>query len=82
MAIEDTWEWNMDAERAYQETVERGGPVSDAMLQIPNIAQLLDGKRVEFPRFAADVTFKKAPKARKAAEEQIPLGNGEIEEPF
>ena len=31
MAFEDTWEWNMDAERAYQEIVERGGRVSDAM---------------------------------------------------
>jgi DNA modification methylase len=51
-------------------------------LQILSIAQLLEGKRVEFPRFAADATFKRAPKARKAAEEQIPLGGGEIEEPF
>ncbi len=31
MAFEDTWEWNMDAEAAYQEIVERGGRVSDAM---------------------------------------------------
>ena len=31
MAFEDTWEWNMDAERAYKEIVERGGRVSDAM---------------------------------------------------
>ncbi len=31
MAFEDTWEWNMDAETAYQEIVERGGRVSDAM---------------------------------------------------
>jgi hypothetical protein len=45
------------------------------------IAELLDGKRVEYPRFAADTTFKKAPKASKAAEEQMPLG-GEMEEPF
>ncbi len=50
-------------------------------LQILSIAELLDGKRVEYPRFAADTTFKKAPKARKAAEEQMPLG-GEMEEPF
>ena len=28
-----------------------------------------------------DATFNKAPKSRKAAEEQIPLG-GDIEEPF
>ena len=31
MAFEDTWEWNIDAERAYEEIVERGGRVSDAM---------------------------------------------------
>jgi hypothetical protein len=31
MAFEDTWEWNMDAQAAYQEIVERGGRVSDAM---------------------------------------------------
>jgi hypothetical protein len=31
MAFEDTWEWNIDAEAAYEEIVERGGRVSDAM---------------------------------------------------
>lgn len=31
MAFEDTWEWNIDAERAYEEVVEKGGRVSDAM---------------------------------------------------
>lgn len=30
-AFEDTWEWNIDAEHAYQEIVERGGRVSEAM---------------------------------------------------
>jgi adenine specific DNA methylase Mod len=30
-AFEDTWEWNLDAERAFEEVVERGGRVSDAM---------------------------------------------------
>jgi site-specific DNA-methyltransferase (adenine-specific) len=30
-AFEDTWEWNLDAERAYQEVVERGGWVSNVM---------------------------------------------------
>jgi len=29
-AFEDTWEWNLDAERAYQEGVERGGWVVEA----------------------------------------------------
>src|SRR5262249_46004949 len=31
MAFEDTWEWNLDAEHAYQQIVEAGGRVSDAM---------------------------------------------------
>jgi site-specific DNA-methyltransferase (adenine-specific) len=31
MAFEDTWEWNVDAERAYEEIVEQGGRVSDSM---------------------------------------------------
>ena len=31
MAFEDTWEWNVDTERAYEEIVERGGRVSEAM---------------------------------------------------
>jgi len=31
MAYEDAWEWNMDAERAYEEIVESGRRVSDAM---------------------------------------------------
>ena len=43
--------------------------------------ELLAAKKIDYPRFAADATFKKAPKARKAAEEQMPLG-GDIEEPF
>ncbi len=30
MAFEDTWEWNVDAERAYEEIVEQGGRVSNA----------------------------------------------------
>lgn len=31
MAFEDTWEWTLDAERAYEEIVEAGGRVADAM---------------------------------------------------
>ncbi len=50
-------------------------------IQILSIQELLAAKKIDYPRFAADATFKKAPKARKAAEEQMPLG-GEIEEPF
>jgi len=30
-AFEDTWEWNLDAQRAYEEIVELGGRVADAM---------------------------------------------------
>ena len=49
-------------------------------IQILTIEELLAGKQVEHPRLL-DATFKKAPKARKAAEEQMPLG-GELEDPF
>ncbi len=51
-------------------------------LQILSIAELLEGKKIDHPRYVVDATFKKAPKSRKAAEEQIPLSTGEIEEPF
>ena len=30
-AFEDTWEWNIEAEQAYLETVEKGGRVADAL---------------------------------------------------
>jgi site-specific DNA-methyltransferase (adenine-specific) len=30
-AFKDSWEWNIEAERAYIEVVERGGRVADAM---------------------------------------------------
>jgi site-specific DNA-methyltransferase (adenine-specific) len=50
-------------------------------IQILSIEELLAAKRIDYPRFAADATFKKAPKARRAAEEQMPL-TGEIEDPF
>jgi hypothetical protein len=40
----------------------------------------LAGKKIDYPRFATDATFKRAPKARKAAEGQILLG--EADEPF
>jgi hypothetical protein len=49
-------------------------------LQILSIEELLAAKKIDYPRFAADATFKKAPKARKVAEEQMTLG--ELEEPF
>ena len=30
-AFEDTWEWNIEAERAYEQIVEQGGRVADAL---------------------------------------------------
>jgi len=30
-AFKDTWEWNQEASRAYEEVVEAGGPVAEAM---------------------------------------------------
>jgi site-specific DNA-methyltransferase (adenine-specific) len=48
-------------------------------LQILSIAEMLAGKQVAYPRLL-DVTYKKAPKARKAAEEQIPLAGAEVED--
>jgi DNA modification methylase len=50
-------------------------------IQILSIEELLAAKKIDYPRFAADATFKKAPKARTPAEEQMLLG-GDIEEPF
>ena len=50
-------------------------------IQILTIEELLAGKGVAYPRLL-EVTFKKAPKARKVAEEQMALGGTEIEEPF
>jgi len=52
-------------------------------LQILSIAELLAGKKIDYPRASVDLTHKRAPKARKAAEEQIPLVGEELEEgPF
>jgi len=50
-------------------------------IQILSIAELLAGKKIEYPRLL-DVTFKKAPRARTAAEEQMPLGEMESDGPF
>lgn len=47
--------------------------------QILSIAELLEGKRVEYPRLL-DVTYKKAPRARRAAEEQMTLSATETED--
>ena len=48
-------------------------------IQILSIAELLVGKKIEYPRLL-DLIFKKAPKARNAAEEQIPLAGTETED--
>ena len=50
-------------------------------IQVLTIEELLAGKGVAYPRLL-EVTFKKAPKARRAAAEQMALGGTEIEEPF
>jgi site-specific DNA-methyltransferase (adenine-specific) len=49
-------------------------------LQVLSIAELLAGKKIDYPRFSVDVTHKRAPKARKAAEEQIPLAAADEED--
>jgi hypothetical protein len=46
-------------------------------IQILSIAELLLGKKIDYPRFALDATYKKAPRARSAAAEQIELGGDE-----
>lgn len=43
---------------------------------------MLGEKKIDDPRFAVDATFKKAPRVRKTAEAQLPLGDRECEEPF
>ncbi len=52
-------------------------------IQILSIAELLEGKKIDYPRYAADATFKKAPKSRPAAEKKLPLdfGNETHDEP-
>ena len=59
-----------------------GVPDKYPRIQILSIAELLAGKKIDYPRFAATQHSRKLPKSRKAAEEQIPLGTGDIEEPF
>lgn len=49
-------------------------------IQILSIAELLVGKKIEYPRLL-DLTYKKAPRARGAvAETQIPLTGADIED--
>jgi len=48
-------------------------------IQLLSVEELLAGKRLEYPRLL-DVTYKKAPKSRQAAEQQIPLAGVTSEE--
>ena len=50
-------------------------------IQILSIAELLVGKKIDYPRLL-DVTYKKAPRARGAPAEQIELTTPEDEGPF
>ena len=52
-------------------------------IQILTVELLLGGEQMKYPRWV-DATFKKAPKAREKVAETIalPLGDGELEEPF
>ena len=69
--------------RRWQASTSRPGLIDKyPHIQILSIAELLTGKKIEYPKFAADATYKKAPRARKAAEEQIPLGEAEMDGPF
>jgi adenine specific DNA methylase Mod len=61
---------------------ERDGTRSASQIMAFEDTWVQGAKKIDYPRFASDATFKKAPRARKAAEEQIPLGTGESEEPF
>jgi hypothetical protein len=42
-------------------------------IQILTIQQILDGKQPDYPRHRADATFKKAPRSRPAAAENLTL---------
>jgi len=47
-------------------------------IQILTVEDLLAGKKVDYPRAVLDATYKKAPRARGAAAEQIPLGGEDL----
>jgi site-specific DNA-methyltransferase (adenine-specific) len=44
-----------------------------ARLQLLTIAELLDGRGIDYPRVRLDVTFKKAARVREKPKEQLPL---------
>lgn len=49
-------------------------------IQILTIEDLLEGKKVEYPRATLDATYKRAPRARKAAEQQMSLSGPDVED--
>jgi DNA modification methylase len=52
-------------------------------LQILTVRELLEGKGIDYPRHAGNVTFKKAPRVREAGVEELPLeAPGERDEPL
>ena len=44
-----------------------------ARIQVLTIQQILDGKQPDYPRHRIDATFKKAPRTRPAAAENLTL---------
>ena len=52
-------------------------------IQLLSIEDVLAGKRLEYPRLL-DLTYKKAPKAKRTPpkSEPLPFSDSEIEEPF
>ncbi len=49
-AFEDTWEWNLDAEHAYQHVVEGGGQVADACAPSARLCHALSSSREQWPK--------------------------------
>jgi adenine specific DNA methylase Mod len=76
-AFEDTWTWNQESQRVYEELIFQPGKVSEVMQAFRTFLGTNDMMAylamIERPTSAAsfDVTFKKAPSSsRKSAEEQ------------
>ncbi len=42
-------------------------------IQLLTIAELLDGRGIDYPMSRGNVTFKKAPRVKEKAKEQLPL---------
>jgi len=50
-----------------------------ARLQMLTIAELLDGRKIEYPPAQTNVTLKKAPRVAADPPEQLPLDPGQVE---